>query len=819
MKLPAHPGKADTIHIHRPTGRPPSLQDKKGNGMANNDTLLTGDDLLQFMDQLETDLDEGGSSAAVDLRARLNAQPLRADSLEAIARLHTLWMLAEDATAARKVIEEDGAALAQGLPPKERVTLNAHLWRFKLQIGQYLDEAQAMQEALAALHSLVHEPGLEAESLVEHDIFTRLCHSQHLEVALEAAKFCHALNLAIAKRAAYRAWDEAVLHSRIANSHARHGQNLEALAAADKAIAALKTAPDDQEVTQDDWLSLGDALVDIAPERLPDFQAALTALSKDLPLPLRREVEVRLIRLKARAQYARGDLAGALEAAQDGHYALGRYGKDNFIEYELPWLIEAGRLEEAGECAFFHLYQIECIDNDEALENVLRIIHARLADPKDVSVWWPLCVMRACYYPLTLHDLMHMAPGTPWVEISDTHRAIFASLAPNENFAASELSDARFDSVFTAARALAEARAPGHVWIRRLAAIQDYACGRISQAEKIAALEAVIREGLADDRTANNLMGEYLETLGVEKALKCPLPALSSGLWTFNFITNSEDYLEESIDALPEARREAAMRDLRALKQKYYEAARQRMERFFETGKGHPYDASPCLYSMLLCNLAIIYGQFDRNEEAIELSRRGLAISPSSNQYYCILHTYLKLKDAENIVKSAEELWQFVSTHDDSHDYSTDGPTDYVRLIAEALYDLGRANEIPIWLERLTRWEREEAGMDEDNLPDDALYSRLVIALYMTSVPRNKEISLGVWQRIAPQVERSQNVSLWNWAADLLRTLEHWEEAIAFYERSLAVSEDEKITQFLARCRQKLAEKNAPAKRWWQMWK
>jgi hypothetical protein len=45
------------------------------------------------------------------------------------------------------VIEVDGAALAQGPAPKERVALNAHLWRFKLQIAAYLEEARMRARA------------------------------------------------------------------------------------------------------------------------------------------------------------------------------------------------------------------------------------------------------------------------------------------------------------------------------------------------------------------------------------------------------------------------------------------------------------------------------------------------------------------------------------------------------------------------------------------------------------------------------------------------------------------------------------------------
>jgi tetratricopeptide (TPR) repeat protein len=245
------------------------------------------------------------------------------------------------------------------------------------------------------------------------------------------------------------------------------------------------------------------------------------------------------------------------------------------------------------------------------------------------------------------------------------------------------------------------------------------------------------------------------------------------------------------------------------------------MEHFFSTGKGHPYDASPHLYAMMLSNLAVVYREIGRNEEAIEISRRGIPVSPFGALYHNILLAYLNLKDHANVVKAAEDLWQFAVAHG-GHHYCEDGPTNYVRLVAESLYELERAREIPIWLERLTRWEREEAGMDEDNLSDDVLYSRLIVAFYTAAVEDNREISRAVWRRIALQVKKSDNRDLWQWAADLLRVLESWEEAISFYERSLAVRKNEKIEEFLARCQKKLAEKNAPpvdAKRWWQVWK
>jgi tetratricopeptide (TPR) repeat protein len=621
-------------------------------------------------------------------------------------------------------------------------------------------------------------------------------------------------------RAAWRAWDEALFHSRAARIHARHGEAEAARAAADKAIAALKTAAADQDVDANDWLRLGDGLIEIAPDRFPVFQQAVTALIQDMVLPRRREIEVRLARLQARARHAQGDLAGALEAAQAGHYALGSYGNDDFVEYELPWLLEAGQLDAAGERAFSFLYQVETIEGDGNLdgnlESVLRVIHERLADPAETSFWWPLCVMRACYYPPTLRELMRAAPGTPWTEISETHRALFGSLSPEEDFAGEEICAARFDGVYTAARALAEARAPGHPWIRRLAATQDHARERIDLATQIDMLETVIREGLQDWRTINTLVGAR----GMQATLKRPPPTLSGGWEAYNFASFFHNDCLEKIWRLPANEQDEAKNRLIAFTGAIYEQARAQMERFFETGKGNRYDACPYIYSRVLNDVALSYRNVGRNAESIELNRRGIAVYPLGEHYYGIFDAYQDMWDPENVVKAAEDLLQFDITH--GCEYSERGPTEYVRRVANALYDLQRAEEIPIWLERLTRWERESSGMDEDNLPDYALYSRLIVAFYMAAVDANKDISRRVWQRIAPQVERSQNEDLWGWAADLLRTLGEWQAAIPFYERGLRVEHNEKAVEYLAQCRQKLAEKNAPpkpAKSWWQVWK
>jgi hypothetical protein len=777
---------------------------------AANNTPLTGELLREFLDRLEADLEEGGSGKAIDLRARLAAQPLRADSLEAIGRLHALWMRADDAAAARAVIETDGAALISGLSGGEKANTAAHLARFRLQIAEHQDEPEAMRAALSVLSALVKAPGLDAEALAEYDIFTRLCGSPHLDVALEAAKFCHALDQMTPGRETYRAWDEAVFHSRIANGQARHGDKEKSAAAARQAVAALKTAAAGQDVDVDDWLALGNAVIEIAPDSLEDFQAAIAAFIADWPLPRRREAEVRLARLKARAIHAQGDLEGALAACEDARYSQNPWGTgaDDFIEYELPWLLAAGKIEKAGERAFMAIYDVQCLENGLE-ESVYRVVQERLADPADTSVWWPLCVMRACAFHRTLRELLAFAPD----EAAPLQRALFGDFLEADPESIKEETD--LDPVFRAAQSLAEERAPGHVWIRRLAAVQDFDVGRIDAPAYLREIEAVIANGLDDCRTVRAHYEARLAALGIMETLKCPLPTFPCGAWAYRGAGIPEDIEEEAGD-LGESEQEAIQRWNADFERAAYEQGRAAMERYFETGKGHPYDASVHLYSMLCNNLAIRYRFDDRPQEALELHRRGIAASSFAEHYDGILSCHVNLDDNANIVKAAEDLWHYAA----ENGYSRFSPEKCAWFSADALYNLERARDIPIWLERLTQWEREN-DFDEDDLPEDHLYARLNILFRMAAIDDYKEMVEDMWRHIEAQVRKSESGKLDAIAADLMRWLERWEDALYFYGRFDAIRGlPGKGKEYVAFCRQKLAKKNAPpAKPWWKVWK
>jgi len=143
--------------------------------MASNDGVLSGIKLEQLMDCLEADLEENGPDAEIDLLARLRACPLRADSMESIDRLHTLWMIAGDPAAARAVVNDDGAALLQAAQPDAQADIRMLLTLQLLHIAEYMEEEDAVLNELSQMRAIVTEnPDLDVSMYGLLPIFERL---------------------------------------------------------------------------------------------------------------------------------------------------------------------------------------------------------------------------------------------------------------------------------------------------------------------------------------------------------------------------------------------------------------------------------------------------------------------------------------------------------------------------------------------------------------------------------------------------------------------------------------------------------------------
>lgn len=264
--------------------------------MMSDRNMLSGAELEQLMDRLETDLEEGGSAEEIDLLARLRAHPLRADSMESIDRLHTLWMIAGDPVAARAVINNDGAALLQAAGPDAQAEIEMLLVFQRLNIAEYLEEEDAICNELSRMRTIVTEnPGFDVSLYDQLPIFDRL-EEGRLDVALETVALCHALDLAMEDRAAFRAWDEANHQYRRALAFKRHGCDDQARMAATAAMGAFQMALSGQDVDANDWLYLGDMLVEIAPEQLGAFRQKVMVMAAECPLEQRREIEAKLAR-------------------------------------------------------------------------------------------------------------------------------------------------------------------------------------------------------------------------------------------------------------------------------------------------------------------------------------------------------------------------------------------------------------------------------------------------------------------------------------------------------------------------------------------
>ncbi|WP_423370708.1 hypothetical protein [Burkholderia sp. LMG 32019] len=777
---------------------------------------LTGQPLDTLMNRLEADLEESDSSRESDLAARLRAQPLRADSLDAIARLHSLWMHAGDPAAARAVLDDDGAGVHDAAPPEARADIRMQLALYRLRVARHLGENDAVTHAIGQMHDIVRtSPTLDADHFVRADIFDTLEYD-HAEHALDAIELRYALNGAIAERATFRAWDEANRQCLRAWALQRLDRADDARAAAEAAVAAIASAAADQDIDADDWLRIGRAMIEIAPLQYDTIRQAVESRIADWALPPRREAEVRLARLAARAAHAQGDLAGALARCEMASHSLESGGSDDFIEYELPWLLEAGRFDEAGRRAFFHVYQIE----SSMLDRVGQIIHARLAEPTDTSVWWPLCAMRAAGFQPTLERLVELGAERPdaLAARSPAHGEIFAALGSLEG-------DALRYAIADAAREVALRRAPGHPWIARLAAVYDGETGRIDATTQAARLLAAAQEGeMHDNRTAFTLTEARIRALGVAAAMKLPPPSLRSGLWSYVFSGAIEDKAEEAIDALPAAEQAAVRADLERLRIAAYEQGRACMERFFETGKGHPYDACAHLYSMLCNNLAILYRGVERYDDALVLHRNGIAASSFAEHYDGVRYVLASQGKDEEMLEAAEQLWHYAA----EYGYSRHEPNWYVRDVVRALYRVERCNELPIWLERLVGWQREHNQFD-GSLPDEALVARLVFAAHMAESHPDQASAL--YDAARAQADASRDLDVLIRVADAAYELGRQPDVKYFYERVLAGNRhaaeplDLKVDVIERRIREAGAPPPAPGptaaapnKRWWKFW-
>ncbi|MDZ4019706.1 hypothetical protein [Pseudomonas sichuanensis] len=772
-------------------------------------TVITGIELEQLLDRLDGVLQDHGAAALLE---QLQAEPLQADSIGSIERLHVLWVNAGDLHAATRVLEHDGQRLLEHCDPAARAELSMCLLLKRLRLANYCDDEALLEQLLDQAQAMAQvAPDYDVEHYRRARIFEQL-EQRSLALALKAIDARHALTLLNPGRASLRAWDQADRACRRAWALHNHQQQAEAREVALEAVAALRQAGPDQDIDQGDWTWLGNSLIELIPLRLAMFEQPVMALIADLPLAQRREWEVRLARLAARAMHAQGDLQGALRILPAAAIALDCEGDNSFIAYELPWLVEAGEIERAGRRAFHEIYDLRAAAAPVAAQVVVERLLAQ-----DPSVWWPLCVMRACDSEEVLEHFLACLPALD--ESPAGKGALLEALYDDGE------QPERLARLYALALAEAQRIAPRHPWILRLQAVRDRQAGRIDAATELTLLQEAFASGQLDDhRSSYALMYATASAQGLLAALHLPPFTLASGYDYYNHGCKLSGLVEHFIETLTPEQQAQAWHLSEMAQRESYERGQACLERYFASGQGHRGDGCAHLYSMLCNNLAINYrylkGQ-ERIAASIELHQRGIDASPFAEHYHGLLNAQLALDDHAAVCQAAEALWHFVL----AHGYGRHDPDGYIGKVARALYFLDRDHEITIWLQRLLDWQAEQEITDQQ-VDYDGLRCRMKVALHLA--PTQPDAALALWQRFEAIIV-GHNDTLLTWdAGDLFKNLGRKDEAIARYTAALALcagSEAPHDVANAATLRQVIDEMQqepvqAPAaKRWWQVWK
>lgn len=757
---------------------------------ADDPDSLSGNRLEAFLDETEEAVDEQAEAAVSEdivqsgLAAALSRQACRADSMATVYKLHRLWLRAGRTAEALRVLDNDGPAAAQALPPGERASADTALAFWRIAAHSQAHEqgggnAGGLAASLGAAETLLRG---QAPADRSDDDWERLARWARDAGDFDMQRRCfaaiHEAQTALPERSAYRAWDDAVLALRHGESFAAQGDAAQARACALASMQALSGAAPGQDVDHHDWLKLSDKLVALAPDGLSLVARNIRdLLPPDASLPVRRGVEVRVARLEAKAAAAQGRLQDALAKARLGHYALSEDDDDIFTCLVMDWLLAAGQDEAAGKLGFESVHNMRA----PSAEHACRLAQAALAKGEASHPYWALALASA-----TEDSDLH------WVCADEDPRA----------FGDRHL-------------AMAERVAPGHPAAAAVrAALLLQAGGDPTQA--LALLESAVRQPeLANSRNVEQLWFLRMRLHGVSKALAMPVVPATAGGWCYNVGVALEHRLERE---LPEGTRfdEGAVAALAA---SYYEMGLYRFESFFTSGQGHYKDGDVHAYSMLCNNLAIhhVYNR-KQPQDALPLHRKGIAASPFAEHYHGLMRAYGELDQKAEYVQAADQLWHYAQ----DHGYSRHDPAGYASWVCGALVALGRGAEVPIWLQRLDEWWSRH-GDAQDTQAFVSYLGALTSILAKMSADQPEDALARLEPALAqvvsvqdPCCRRLAGLTLEN-AGQLERALPLFEQASRIGDQSEGDRQQRAYAQEdIARCKRAMG--GPGGKPWWKIW-
>ncbi|NHZ78521.1 hypothetical protein F2P44_04375 [Massilia sp. CCM 8695] len=745
---------------------------------------ISASQLDAYLDQTEAALEQQDDAdldpelIQAGLKASMDGQRFRADTLASAGRLFRLWLRAGDPAAALRVIEGDGRDALAALPAAERPDWDLTLAFWRLEPLFALDDAAALRATLDAAFALLTSlPGaLQYDKAWGHlDEQATRAGAHALSRRCAAAR--NALQHADPERAAYRAWDDALMAVRQAQSFALEGQETQAGEAAARATASLATAGPEQDIDVDDWLRIGHALFQIAPEAIDGVVRQVRALTPASTVFFaRRDIDVRVARLEALTLHRQGARDQALARLVLGRSVIRGDDDDRYAAIMLDWLLEAGRHDDAARLAFESVFHERQVSAEHGTHAALRAVSEGLAG----QLYWQL----ALAYAGMADDTMEVRGDES--EAAYVHRHL----------------------------ALARAQAHAHPAIDAVEALfLIKSAGDYHQALPL--LETAARDlSLAQSDVLFKLWVARIRVHGAQAALAMPFVPASSAGSCYNLGVNLGYNLKEQ---LPEGVT-VPKDEIKALAARYYEIGLARFEAFVMSGEGNARDGHAHTYSMLCNNLAIYY-RHDKSDAAaaLPLHHKGIAASPFSEHYQGVLNCHRNSGDDAAMIDGAEQLWHYSA----DHGYSRHDPADYIDDVAAALHRLGRGTDIAIWLQRLDEWW---ASLEQDERAEyEKPYVRAVTSVLYHLAHSQPDDAMLRLDAMLPRVRTAATPYTSRMAAHALRTAGRFERAQAMYAEALRqVKPDDAwhetqrkaIVEGVAECKRL----QRAAKPWWKVW-
>lgn len=758
-------------------------------------TPLSGVQLESFLDQLYAQIEQQ-EQAEVDeaiihqnIFDQLSQHSFEPNSRAQIRNLYLAWLKINQIDNALYVIVDLGPKALLQVPKEEQEEMQVALnfWHYEVLLTKDRDESlmaklKDLRLTIEEYLRQISEPHLWGTAWSHLKDYAQYAEDFAQVKRIIETEYQILLNQT--DRDSYRAWDAALHYLKLARVEDSLGQKHLVLENAQKAYTSLAKKAPDQDVNQNDWFKLAELMVSFCPDLMGKVLEQIRTLQEpNLPLSRLKQYNIWIARIVAKAYYAQGRLADAIEKAVDGRYTTDRDKDDDWTALLLDWLIEDNQLAKAAELAFESLLFERSTSAQKAFELAQKYApNSANNQPTEAPLFWLACLAIAPY----------SSPVQEFFEGKDDDQWVTDYLA------------------------IADQIQPQHIATDIVKAKVLVYQGNITKAHPLFE-QIVLHPQYSGPDEIGQLMQCRVFVYGLEKALSMELPKCDCGAWCYSIALGVDDYINALVeDGYPKLSEDQA----EAIAHFYYAQGVANFERFFESDTGFFKDGEIHTYSMMCNNLAIDFSnRLNQYPQAIALHEKGIQTSPFAEHYDGILRCFSYTTEAESYIQAADNLWNYASTYG----YGRHSPTHYISNVAHALNELDRDAEIAIWIERLDEWWAELDTEDQAEKQD-----RYVIALVNSLThlaATQKEDALLRFNRIKHQLPESASSYFWCNVADFYRELEDFANAKMYYEFVLA-NFDASDTN-CSYCQTQLQKLNPQAtpttssigkKAWWKFW-